>query len=221
MATLTQIDANRANAQHSTGPRTLEGKARSARNNLRHGFRSQTVILPGEDPAEYSAMLAELTAHLHPASLTETRLVREMADAEWRLRRARVCQEEMLSVRVEDLSALHPDLTIEHIHAAAFNSLFKETGFINFLRYEARFERQYNGSYKTLLAARKAAAPPQRTTARTAPRRPSSVRRLVTNEANSTSRNAPCPCGSGLKFKRCCGKSAPPALKTTPKTVQN
>jgi hypothetical protein len=27
-----------------------------------------------------------------------------------------------------------------------------------------------------------------------------------------TARNAPCPCKSGLKFKRCCGKSAPPRL---------
>ncbi|MBI5282364.1 MAG: SEC-C domain-containing protein [Candidatus Solibacter usitatus] len=27
-----------------------------------------------------------------------------------------------------------------------------------------------------------------------------------------TPRSAPCPCGSGLKFKRCCGKSAPAVL---------
>lgn len=30
--------------------------------------------------------------------------------------------------------------------------------------------------------------------------------------AQSTSRNALCPCGSGLKFKRCCGTGAPPRL---------
>ena len=27
-----------------------------------------------------------------------------------------------------------------------------------------------------------------------------------------TPRNAPCPCGSGDKYKRCCGKNAPPVL---------
>jgi uncharacterized protein YchJ len=27
-----------------------------------------------------------------------------------------------------------------------------------------------------------------------------------------TPRNSPCPCGSGLKFKRCCGAAAPPIL---------
>ena len=29
---------------------------------------------------------------------------------------------------------------------------------------------------------------------------------------NSTPRNAPCPCRSGEKYKRCCGKAAPPML---------
>lgn len=28
-------------------------------------------------------------------------------------------------------------------------------------------------------------------------------------------RKAPCPCGSGEKFKRCCGKDAPPVLHST------
>jgi hypothetical protein len=36
----------------------------------------------------------------------------------------------------------------------------------------------------------------------------------VQNEPNppQTPRNAPCPCGSGAKYKRCCGKTAPPVL---------
>jgi hypothetical protein len=29
-----------------------------------------------------------------------------------------------------------------------------------------------------------------------------------------TPRNALCPCGSGAKYKRCCGKNAPPVLNT-------
>ncbi|MGO9242448.1 MAG: SEC-C metal-binding domain-containing protein, partial [Bryobacteraceae bacterium] len=28
----------------------------------------------------------------------------------------------------------------------------------------------------------------------------------------TAARNAPCPCGSKLKFKRCCGQSSPPLL---------
>jgi len=30
-----------------------------------------------------------------------------------------------------------------------------------------------------------------------------------------TARNAPCPCDSGLKYKRCCGAAAPPVLTTS------
>ncbi len=30
--------------------------------------------------------------------------------------------------------------------------------------------------------------------------------------APETPRNAPCPCGSGVKFKRCCGVASPPVL---------
>lgn len=38
---------------------------------------------------------------------------------------------------------------------------------------------------------------------------------LYTNsQSQLTPRGAPCPCGSGLKYKRCCGHNAPPVLNT-------
>jgi hypothetical protein len=33
------------------------------------------------------------------------------------------------------------------------------------------------------------------------------------NEAPAVPRNAPCPCNSGEKYKRCCGRNAPPILQ--------
>jgi hypothetical protein len=89
MSTAAQFAANQANSRLSTGPVTEEGKTSSSRNNTRHGFRSRSVILPGDDPAEYEALLTELTEHFSPQDLTETRFVREMTDADWRLRRLR------------------------------------------------------------------------------------------------------------------------------------
>lgn len=32
------------------------------------------------------------------------------------------------------------------------------------------------------------------------------IRRRRAREASGVSRNAPCPCGSGVKFKKCCGR---------------
>ena len=34
------------------------------------------------------------------------------------------------------------------------------------------------------------------------------------SEIPQTPRNAACPCGSGQKYKRCCGRNAPPVLNT-------
>src|SRR5258707_261267 len=51
MSTLKQIEANRLNAQHSTGPRTTEGKSASRLNALKHGLFAADPVIPGEDPA--------------------------------------------------------------------------------------------------------------------------------------------------------------------------
>jgi len=56
MATPAQILANRTNAQKSTGPRSAEGKAVSRFNALKHGLDAESIVLPGEDPADYEAL---------------------------------------------------------------------------------------------------------------------------------------------------------------------
>jgi transposase-like protein len=41
----------------------------------------------------------------------------------------------------------------------------------------------------------------------------SALRPVDSPTESSIPRSAPCPCGSGLKYKRCCGQSAPPQLR--------
>ena len=53
MATTAQIQANRLNAQKSTGPRTAEGKERASQNAVKHGLLAREAVIQGEDPAEF------------------------------------------------------------------------------------------------------------------------------------------------------------------------
>ncbi|SPF39545.1 hypothetical protein SBA4_2360006 [Candidatus Sulfopaludibacter sp. SbA4] len=71
MATDKQTEANRQNAQKSTGPRTAEGKARSSMNHLTTGIDAKSAIIPGEDPAQLQALADRIGAELKPATEAE------------------------------------------------------------------------------------------------------------------------------------------------------
>ncbi len=216
MSTAAQIAANQTNAKLSTGPATEAGKSISSRNNLRHGFRSQTVLLPGDDLSEYADLLHELTEHFAPRDITETRFIREMADAEWRLRRVRQHHESALTRQIQTLAQRHPESSPADLQSMAIETL-SETGTseTTWLRYESKFERQYQRaqtewrSYQQILRKTESAAQTEAiTNALNAPlpSAPESASNV------QTPRNAPCPCGSSQKYKRCCGQNAPPVL---------
>ncbi len=88
---------NRANAQHSTGPRTEAGKQRSSLNAIRHGLTAQTVVLPSEDPAAYESHRRQFCEQYQPATPTESQLVQELIDTSWRLNRIPVLEADLLA----------------------------------------------------------------------------------------------------------------------------
>src|SRR5437879_2918671 len=90
MATLKQFEANRRNAQKSTGPKTPEGKAAVSMNALRHGLRARTVVLPGENREEFNQLCDDLEVEWHPQSRTEQFYVEQMAVSQWKLTRMEV-----------------------------------------------------------------------------------------------------------------------------------
>lgn len=87
MSTDKQLRANRANAARSTGPRTDGGKAISRYNALKHGLAGAKVVMPGENPDEYSAFHQRLMSEFAPLSTVEEDLVDKVAATLWRLRR--------------------------------------------------------------------------------------------------------------------------------------
>ena len=87
MATEAQTAANQANAQHSTGPTSDAGKAKSSLNAVKSGLTGRTVLMPTEDAAHYEAHIHQLTGFYAPVGPQEQALVQSIADAEWRLGR--------------------------------------------------------------------------------------------------------------------------------------
>ena len=88
MTSIRQIEANRRNAERSTGPRTETGKQRSALNALRHGLTAETVVLPLEDLEDYQAFEEAVIEGFDPETASERELVLRVAALLWRLRRA-------------------------------------------------------------------------------------------------------------------------------------
>jgi len=88
---------NRANSQHSTGPRTDPGKQRSSLNALRHGLTAASPVLPSEDPAAYDSHRRQFFDEYQPANATESQLVQELADTSWRLNRIPLLEARLIS----------------------------------------------------------------------------------------------------------------------------
>jgi hypothetical protein len=112
MATEKQIQANRLNAQSSTGPRSAGGKAASSQNALKSGAPSgpdsQSPIIHGEDPAGLDALAAQYLLDHQPQSAAGVpsgpALVELLIDSEWTLRRLRQTEARIWEYDLADIS---------------------------------------------------------------------------------------------------------------------
>jgi hypothetical protein len=93
-----QSHINRANAQHSTGPKTAEGKQRSSLNALRHGLTGQVVVMPFEDLEAYQRHLTSFEKELKPQGPVESHLAQSLAETVWRLNRVAVLETNLLTL---------------------------------------------------------------------------------------------------------------------------
>jgi hypothetical protein len=112
MATLSQIEANRRNAQHSTGPRTPEGKAASSMNALQSGIHAESSVIPGEDAAALAALTERFYQDCRPQTIIESTLVDNIIRASWRLRRFDRIDAELLIYKIEDTNYPSPNAPI-------------------------------------------------------------------------------------------------------------
>jgi hypothetical protein len=155
-----QLDANRRNAQLSTGPKTPEGKRRVRWNALKHGLLARSVVVTSSDCFEYRSQFRTLLARLHrelrPVGILEEMLVEKIAVAYWRLRRAiRAEAGEIIERRnnvkhtnrfLARLRSYSPDDDLDENTAALPSK--NVTG--NIVRYETAIERRLQKAVEQL-----------------------------------------------------------------------
>ena len=163
MPTRAQIRANRNNAKKSTGPRTQEGKTRSAKNALKHGLLARDTVLPGEDPADFDKQLGALEADIQPANSLEFELVRQIADTQWRMRRLTRLETGFLAAALDETrrymekrrpDELRPGYDGETLLLGSA-MLDRTQAFVHLARYDGHLSRRFFRAVKQLADLRR------------------------------------------------------------------
>ena len=163
MATRTQIKANGNNAKKSTGPRTEQGKARVAKNALKHGLLARDTVLPGEDPADFDRQLSALEADLQPANSLEFELVRQIADSQWRMHRLTRLETGFLAAALDETRRLTKKYRPERLRPGYDGEtqllgsamLERTQAFVHLARYDGHLSRRFFRAVKQLADLRR------------------------------------------------------------------
>src|SRR4028119_1291503 len=105
MASQKQIEANRRNAQRSTGPVTELGKGVAKFNALKHGMTASTTVLPYEDATSYAELRESFVDTYKPANAVEAALVETVANSYWRLLRIRRVETATITLGIRGLKS--------------------------------------------------------------------------------------------------------------------
>ena len=163
MTTNARMKANRKNAKKSTGPRTEDGKARVAKNALKHGLLARDTVLPGEDPADFDRQLSALEADLQPANSLEFELVRQIADSQWRMRRLTRLETGFIAAAVDETRRLTKKYRPETLRPGYDGEtqllgsamLDRTQAFVHLARYDGHLSRRFFRAVKQLADLRR------------------------------------------------------------------
>jgi uncharacterized protein YecA (UPF0149 family) len=214
MSSPAQILSNRQNAERSTGPVTAEGKARVSQNATKLGLFSVANFVRLEEQQIFTEFESGYLSELSPATPLEQTLSREIIQAAWRLRRCaslEIAPPE--NMNDEELDRLQ--VSIDRARAAAQRTFHRSLKELRRLQSEhlepAALRIQQAMAADALLL--QDLEDRQRQFAEDAAQQ-NSAKQTQSEPEKTTSipRSAPCPCKSGEKYKRCCGKNAPPVL---------
>ena len=101
-----QHEANRQNAQHSTGPKTPEGKEAVRDNALTYGLRTRHMILPNENLHHYLALFDAFEAEYRPCTRTEWCYLETIITSQWLLVRLAASERQICEDRPSGQTAI-------------------------------------------------------------------------------------------------------------------
>src|SRR5205807_4062488 len=84
-----RLAANAANAQHSTGPRTPEGQARSSQNARTHGLTARDLVIAPDEREEFEELRSDYQTAVQPQDAIQQSEFELLVGAAWNLRRIR------------------------------------------------------------------------------------------------------------------------------------
>jgi len=149
-----RIEANRANAKKSTGPKTPEGKRISSRNATTHGLYSKDLIVDSphlkENQAEYDLILTALKMELKPEGVLQGFLVRKIANCLWRSGRVVRAESAQIKRQLHFLSDSLPRSIAIGVESIPQGEAAKDLS-----RYDFRLERQLARTLNPLMRLKK------------------------------------------------------------------
>src|SRR5260221_10867074 len=128
-----QFAANAANAQHSTGPRTPEGQARSSQNARTHGLTARDLVIAPDELEEFEDLRNDYQSSVQPQDAIQQSEFELLVGAAWNLRRIR---------RMEVRACSDTTLNAEQL----------EKELDRLVRYKTCIERTFHRSLKELKA---------------------------------------------------------------------
>jgi hypothetical protein len=172
-----------------------------------------------EERDEYFQMVAGLRAQLKPEGALEEVFAEAIIGATWRLRRcahieARIAETCSLDPMESD-SAARLQNSVDRARAQYHNILRRSIAELRRLQTQKTIRSEVLGpadaSVRDLTSYSKRLA--RKLDSIEAPLPGAKAPAAELGSFCKTPRNAPCPCGSGRKHKRCCGHAAPPVLQ--------
>lgn len=170
-----QIEANRRNAQLSTGPRTPEGRAASRLNAYKHGLTGHLDVMTDEQKQARDAFIAEIAGDLQPVGPFERQFAHSIAETQWRINRAAVIENNLFAAdachqELDRLAAAPPEPSgsapdpqsgvddLDTALASARTYLAQPESFNLLTVYEMRLYRKFQNDLRQLRALQAARA---------------------------------------------------------------